>query len=145
MLRLSLTEKKRKNQSLNACEKYAVRCNGLLHDCFMMYQNCIRFWLPWLPIYMRIHEKFNATDGRDRKFGVDFLVHVLLCHFYLNSLDTPNIFKYIQLFHFIYNFIYFCSFPFAKKCNSKIQISKIGYKLVKSNLQVTFVRSNLKS
>ena len=28
----------------------------------------------WLLIYMRIHEMFNVTDGRDRNFGVDFLL-----------------------------------------------------------------------
>ena len=51
-----------------------------------------KIWLPWLLIYMRIHEMFNVTDGRDINFGVDFLL--LFVHFYLKSLNSPNIFNY---------------------------------------------------
>ena len=52
----------------------------------------MKIWLPWLLIYMRIYEMFNVTDGRDRYFGVDF--QLLFSHFYLKSLDSPNIFNY---------------------------------------------------
>ena len=51
-----------------------------------------KIWLPWLLIYMIIYKMFNLTDGRDRNFGVDFLL--LFCHLYLKNLDSPNIFNY---------------------------------------------------
>ena len=41
---------------------------------------------------LRIQEKFNVTDGRDRNFGVDFLFFFF--DFFLKSLDLPNIFNY---------------------------------------------------
>ena len=34
---------------------------------------------------------FNVTDGRDINFGVDLLL--LFSHFYLKSLDSPNVFN----------------------------------------------------
>ena len=39
----------------------------------------------------------SVTDGRDRNFGVDFLL--LFSHFYLKSLDSPNIFNYRYYSH----------------------------------------------
>ena len=39
-----------------------------------------RILLPWLLIYLRI----NVTDGRDRLFGVDFVL--LLSYLYLKQL-----------------------------------------------------------
>ena len=52
-----------------------------------------KIWLPWLLIYMRIHEIFNVTDGRDKNVGVDFL-HVTLCPFLSKELGLA---KYFQL------------------------------------------------
>ena len=40
---------------------------------------------------------FNVTDGRDRNVGVDFLFSFF--DFYLQSLDSPNIFNYIYVSH----------------------------------------------
>ena len=31
-----------------------------------------KIWLPWLLIYMRIHEIFNVTDGRNRNLVLTF-------------------------------------------------------------------------
>ena len=39
---------------------------------------------------------YNVTDGRDRNFGVDFLL--LFSNFYLKSLDLPDVFNY-RLYH----------------------------------------------
>ena len=69
--------------------------------CFMIYcegyttisvLEIYKIWLPWLLIYMRIQVMYNVTDGRDRNFGVDFLL--LFSNFYLKSLDLPDVFNY---------------------------------------------------
>ena len=50
-------------------------------------------------MYIIIHEMFNVMDGRDRNFGVDFLL--LFSHFDLKSFDSPNIFNYSYMYvHF---------------------------------------------
>ena len=40
---------------------------------------------------------FNVRDGRDRNFGVDLLF--LSFDFYLESLDSPNVFNYRYVSH----------------------------------------------
>ena len=82
------------SQSLKVCEKLVVRCDDLLYDLLWgIYSLSVlkvnKIWLPWLLSYIRIHEMFNVTDGRDRNLGVDFLL--LVCYFYLKSSHSPNI------------------------------------------------------
>ena len=68
--------------------------NDLLWGVPLSVLKVLKIWLPWLLIYMRIHEMFNVTDRRDTNFGVDFLS--LFFHCYLKSWDSPNIlFKYM--------------------------------------------------
>ena len=54
-----------------------VRCDSLRYDLLsgvpLSVLKVYKIWLPWLFIYLRIHEMFTVTDGRDRYFGVDFL------------------------------------------------------------------------
>ena len=78
-----------------------VRCDGLLYDLLwgvpLSVLEGYKIWLPWFLIYMRIHEMFNVTDGRDIHLGVVFIL--LFSHFYLKSLDSPNIFNITDVRH----------------------------------------------
>ena len=70
--------------------------DGLLYDLLLglplRVPKVCTIWLPWLLIFMRIQEMFNVSDGRDRNFGVDFLL--LFVDFYLKSSGSRTIFNY---------------------------------------------------
>ena len=70
-----------------------IYCEGYHSSILKVYKNLVVI----VTIYMRIQEMFNVTDGWDRNVGVDFLL--LFFHFYLKSLDSPNIFHYIYKSH----------------------------------------------
>ena len=83
-----------KCQCLKACENkwFDVMLYDLLWGVPLSVLKVYTIWLPLLFIYIRIHEMFNVTDGRDKNVGVEFLL--LFFHFNLKSLDSPNIFNY---------------------------------------------------
>ena len=78
-----------KNTWLAVMDCVMTYCEG----CHEVYWKINKIWLPWLLVYVRIHEIFNVTEGRDRNVGVDFLL--LFCHCYLKGLQHPNTFNHI--------------------------------------------------
>ena len=78
------------NKWLDVMVCFMIYCEGYHYNVSVL--NVYTIWLPWLLIYMGIHEMFNIADGCNIIFGVDFLLFFF--HFYLKSLDSPNIFNY---------------------------------------------------